>query len=76
MDLAGKARPSVKWVVIEVTGIADGQAPSEKIVEDTWHYDFSFFSLPKDVEAALEPLRTGKALFRLYDNGWRFVQLM
>jgi len=66
----------VKWVVIEVTGIADGQAPSEKIVEDTWHYDFSSFSLPKDVEAGLEPLRTGKALFRLYDDGWRFVQFM
>ncbi len=69
-------RTPVKWVVNEVTGIADGQTPSEKIVEDTWHYDFSSFSLPKGVEAALEPLRTGKALFRLYDDGWRFAQFM
>ena len=65
----------IKWVVIEITGIADTEKPSEKMVEYTWQFDFSSF--PKEMADVLKlPVRAGKALFRRYDDGWRFVNVM
>jgi hypothetical protein len=64
-----------KWSVIEITGITDGQSPNEKIVEDTWEFDYSSF--PKEIGDVLKvPIRHGKAVIRLYDDGWRFVNFM
>jgi hypothetical protein len=65
----------IKWAIVEITGIASGQNPTDKVAEYTWQYDFSSFSLPKEFDEILTiPLRSGKALFRLYDDGWRFVE--
>jgi hypothetical protein len=62
-----------KVVVIGITGIADGQSQSERLVEYTWQFDLSSF--PKEIEDILKlPTRTGKALFRRYDDGWRVVE--
>lgn len=70
-------RQPIKWAIVEITGIASGQNPNEKIAEYTWQFDFSSFSLPKEFEDALRtPLRAGKALFRLYDDGWRFAEFV
>lgn len=70
-------RTPIKQIVIEVTGIADGSTPSEKTVEYTWRFDFSSMFLPKAIEDALTfPLRTGKAAFRRYDDGWRFMNFI
>lgn len=67
-------RTPVKQVIVEITGIADMSA-TEKIVEDTYKLDLSAF--PKEIQDALKtPIFPGKALFRLYDDGWRFVQFM
>ena len=64
----------IKSVIVEVTGITDAQGgPSDKIVEYTWQFDSSSF--PKEVADTLKrSLRTGKALLRRYDDGWRFVE--
>jgi len=71
-----KLKTPVKWYLIEVTGIA-GTAGSQndRIVEDTWQFDLSSF--PKEIQDALKtPPLKGKALLRLYDDGWRFMQFM
>jgi len=61
-----------RWSLVEVTGMSDGQAPNEKNVEYTWEYVFPDFS--QDLQSALKYTpRPGKALLRLYDDGWRFV---
>jgi hypothetical protein len=67
-------RIPIQWTIIEITGIAEGQNPNvEKTVEYTWQFDFSSYS--RDVQNAIKPaLNPGKALFRLYDDGWRFVE--
>jgi hypothetical protein len=63
----------IKWVVMEVIGIADCGS-NEKIVEITWKYDFS--SLPKEVENAIRPLpSTVNMLFRLYGGVWRCIAI-
>jgi hypothetical protein len=65
-------RTPVKQVIVEITGIAV-TSPTERIVEEIYKLDFSTF--PKEIEDALKtPLWRGKDLFRLYDDGWRFVQ--
>ena len=62
----------VKWILIEVTGITDS-AQNEKIVEYTWKWDSSPF--PSEIQDVLRySPRPGKSLFRLYDDGWRFVE--
>jgi hypothetical protein len=62
------------WTLLEVTGISDApNAQNEKIVEYTWQYDISSFA--KETKDALQfSPRPGKALLRLYDDGWRFVE--
>jgi len=68
-----KAGVSARLAIIEITGIADGSAPNEKLVEDTWKYDLS--QLSKEIDDAVKPAtNAGTALFRLYDDGWRFVR--
>lgn len=71
-----RLKTGVKRVIVEITGIADATAPNEKIVEDSWKFDLS--SLPKEIEDAIRPATntTGKALVRLYDDGWRFVNFL
>jgi hypothetical protein len=61
------------WSLVEVTGIADGQNANEKVVEYTWEYNFSQFP-GKIPEVFKQAPRPGKALLRLYDDGWRFVK--
>lgn len=63
----------IRRVVVEVTGITDA-SQSQRIVEDKWEYDFS--SVPADMRELMNRLaacpRVGKAMLRLYDDGWRF----
>ena len=62
----------VTLTIVEVTGIADETNPKEKIVEYTWQYDLS--PLTKQTQDAVKIVpHPGKALLRLYDDGWRFV---
>ena len=66
----------VKWYIVEVTGIAAAPGgPNDRVVEDTWQFDLASF--PEEIRSSLKtaPLK-GKALLRLYDDGWRFVQFM
>jgi hypothetical protein len=67
------AKP-IKWKLIDITGISDvPDAQSEKLVDYTWQYDLSGF--PKSfLDIYNPPLQRGHALFRLYDDGWRFVE--
>jgi hypothetical protein len=59
----------VRWFVKEVTGIST--SPNQKIVEFTWQTDLS--SWPADFQTAVnQPLQTSKAMFTLFDDGWRF----
>jgi hypothetical protein len=68
-------RRPIKWTIFEITGITDGQNLNEKVVEYTWQYDYSPF--PKEGADVLKvPIRKGKAVIRLYDDGWRFVNFM
>jgi len=70
-----KLTKPIGWKVVEVTGISDDpHASTDKIVEYTWRYDLTDF--PNGVEDILnpKPSPTGKAAFRLYDDGWRFVE--
>jgi hypothetical protein len=62
------------WKIVEMTGIADApDAKNEKLVEYTWQYDFSAYA--KELQDIFSiPPRPGRALFRLYDDGWRFVE--
>lgn len=64
----------IKWSIVEITGISESQNENvEKTVEYTWQYDFSAY--PTDIQDAIRaPVSTGKALFHLYDDGWRFVR--
>jgi hypothetical protein len=65
-------KTGIKAIIVEVTGIADASA-NEKTVEETWKFDLS--PLPKEIGDAIKPATNpGKALLRLYDDGWRFVQ--
>jgi hypothetical protein len=65
----------IKWTVVEVTGITEGETPSEKVVDVTWQYDLSSF--PQVLQDAIkQPLLKGKILFKLYDDGWRFEKLI
>jgi hypothetical protein len=65
----------IKRIVLEVTGIANGDNQSERIVEHTWQCDFTSF--PKEVQDILIKLsacpRKDKAMLRLYDDGWRIT---
>jgi hypothetical protein len=65
----------VGWAVKEVTGITEGSIPSEKIVDITWQFDLSSFP-PELKDAINQPALTGKILFKLYDDGWRFEKLI
>jgi hypothetical protein len=56
-----------------VTGITDGLTIHEKIAEYTWVYIFPGAS-PELQDFLNSQTAPGKALFRLYDDGWRFVQ--
>jgi hypothetical protein len=71
-----KLKNPIKPLILDVTGFADGTSgPNEQIVGYTWKYDLS--SLPQDVQDAIKPpVRSGRALFRLSDGGWKFVRLM
>lgn len=67
------SKHAVKWVLIEVTGITDS-VQNEKIVEYTWEWDSSPF--PSEIRDILRySPSTGRALFRHYDDGWRFVEI-
>jgi hypothetical protein len=64
---------TITCTVVEITGIAEGASASEKHVEFNWEYNFS--SLSKEAQAAFrQGSHPGKALFRLYDDGWRYVK--
>jgi hypothetical protein len=66
----------IKWSFTEITGItAAPGGQNDRIVEYTLGVDLSSF--PKEIREPLSssPLK-GKALLRLYDDGWRFVQFM
>jgi hypothetical protein len=71
-------RTPLRRIVIEVTGITAGNTQNERTVEDIWQFDFGFFS--KDIQRFLDDVsaspRHGKATLRLYDDGWRLVELM
>lgn len=68
-------RKPIRWVVLEVTGVTEGSTSSEKIVDVTWQFDLSSF--PREIQDAIkQPLLQGKALFKLYDDGWRFEKLV
>ncbi|WP_348262865.1 hypothetical protein P8935_24120 [Telmatobacter sp. DSM 110680] len=65
----------VGWRIVEITGIsADSNASNDKVAEYTWKYDLSDY--PHDAESIFNPMppAQGKALLRLYDDGWRFVE--
>jgi hypothetical protein len=64
----------LKLTLLEITGIAEN-SPTEKVVEDTWQYDFS--SWPTEMKDAIKPaIYNGKAQFHLYDDGWRFEKFL
>jgi len=65
----------IRWTVTAVTGITEGATPSEKIVDVTWQFDLSSFPL-EFRDAIQQPPLTGKTLFKLYDDGWRFEKLI
>ncbi|MGO8817572.1 MAG: hypothetical protein ACLQVG_23240 [Terriglobia bacterium] len=71
-----KLKNPIKPIILEVTGFSDGSSgPNEQIVGYTWQYDLS--ALPQDVQDAIGPrVRSGRALFRLSAEGWKFVHLM
>lgn len=58
----------IRWKVKEITGIST--TPSQKIVDFTWQRDLS--SWPEAFQTAVnQPSQTSKAMFALYDDGWR-----
>jgi hypothetical protein len=59
------AKPA-KREVVEITGIADGDSPKAKVVE------FTFRSTPAPEGLSLRP-GSGRAEFKLFDDGWRVV---
>jgi hypothetical protein len=63
----------IRRTLREITGITGGQNPNEKIVEYSWEYDLS--NLTKETQDDLkEEIQSGSSVFRLYDDGWRFVE--
>jgi hypothetical protein len=65
----------IRWTVVGVTGITEGDTPSQKIVDVTWQYDLSSF--PQELQDVIkQPLLKGRILFKLYDDGWRFEKLI
>ena len=65
----------VGWRIIEITGISDdSNNQSNKVVEFTWKYDLSEYPQGAERIFNLTPPAQRKALLRLYDDGWRFVE--
>jgi hypothetical protein len=57
----------------KITGITNG-GPDEKVAEYEWY--FKTDSFPPDIRSLLPSLgqnRDGRAIFRLYDDGWRLM---
>ena len=47
---------------------------NKKVVEFTWKYDLSEYPQGAEGIFNLTPPAQRKALLRLYDDGWRFVE--
>ncbi len=63
----------IRRTLTEITGITGGDNTNEKIVEYSWQYDLSNLTQESQDELRQGP-QVGKSLFRLYDDGWRFVE--
>ena len=57
--------------VLEITGIADGTDPSNKVVDFSWIWDFR--SAPTEIQTLFQDSLAikSKAHMRHYDDGWR-----